>query len=76
VQEAPPDPSSDGLLTWLREHADEHGRVTGVRNFYLERGHAFARMQRLRRTGPSDLDAGSQVRRVGPPNSAVYEIVR
>jgi hypothetical protein len=75
VQEAPPDPSSDELLTWLREHADEHGRVTGARNFYLERGHAFVQMQQLRRTALSDLEARGLVRRVGPPNSAVYEIV-
>lgn len=67
-------PSPDELYAWLRAHADEHGRATGARNFYYERGYTFATMKLPRRLALADLEARGLIRRVGPRNSAVYEI--
>lgn len=69
-------PSSDELLEWLRRHANGHGRVTGARNFYYERGYTFAQMQLPRREALAELEAKGLLRRVGPRNSAVYEVDR
>lgn len=71
----PTAPSSNELLTWLRHHADEQGRVTGARHFYYERGYTFAQMQSPRRAALADLEERGLIRRVGPRNSAVYEVI-
>lgn len=75
MPDAGPHPSSDELLTWLREHTGEHGRVTGARNFYYERGYTFAQMKRPRREALAELEARNLIRRVGPTNSAVYQVL-
>lgn len=70
-----PHPSPEELFAWLREQADDSGRVTGARNFYYDRGYSFAEMKRPRRDALAELEANGRIRRVGPRNSSVYEIV-
>lgn len=67
-------PSPDELLAWLREHADESGRVTGARNFYYELGYSFEQMKGPRRAALAELEARGDIRRVGPRNSSVYDV--